>query len=76
VSDQAGLRWYIEGFTQTSSIEVALPLPETTERLPQDLELMIFRVVQEGLTNVDRRSGSSTVAISLSNSMQRLMLEI
>jgi two-component system NarL family sensor kinase len=37
---------------------------------------MLFRVVQEGLTNIHRHSGSSTAEISLSNSMGRLLLRI
>jgi len=53
-----------------------LNLSENLERLPQDLELMLFRVVQEGLTNIHRHSGSSTAQISLSNSMGRLLLQI
>jgi signal transduction histidine kinase len=73
---QAGLRWYIEGFKERSNIEVSLNLSENLERLPPDLELMIFRVVQECLTNIHRHSGSVTATISLSNSMERLTLQI
>jgi signal transduction histidine kinase len=73
---QAGLRWYIEGFKERSNIEVSLNLSENLECLPPDLELMIFRVVQECLTNIHRHSGSATAAISLSNSMGRLTLQI
>ena len=73
---QAGLRWYIEGFKEKSNIDVSLKLSENLERLPQDLELMLFRVVQEGLTNIHRHSGSATAEISLSNSMGRLLLQI
>jgi signal transduction histidine kinase len=73
---QAGLRWYIDGFKEKSKIDVSVNLSENLERLPQDLELMLFRVVQEGLTNVHRHSGSTTAEISLSNSMGRLLLQI
>jgi signal transduction histidine kinase len=73
---QAGLRWYTEGFKERSNIEVSLDLPENLERLSPDLELMIFRVVQECLTNIHRHSGSATAAICLSNSMGRLTLQI
>jgi signal transduction histidine kinase len=72
----AGLRWYVDGFKEKSKIDVSLNLPENLERLPQDVELMLFRVVQEGLTNIHRHSGSSTAEISLSNSMGRLQLQI
>jgi two-component system, NarL family, sensor kinase len=49
---QAGLRWYIDGFKGRSNIKVSFNLPKNLERLPTDLELMIFRVVQECLANV------------------------
>jgi signal transduction histidine kinase len=73
---QAGLRWYIEGCKGRSNIKVSLNLPENLERLPTDLELMIFRVVQECLTNVHRHSESPSATICLSNSNGTLKLEI
>jgi signal transduction histidine kinase len=73
---QAGLRWYIEGFQERSNIKVALDLPKNLERLQADLELMIFRVVQESLTNVHRHSESLSAAICLHNSGGNLTLEI
>jgi signal transduction histidine kinase len=73
---QAGLRSYIKGFKERSNIDVSLNLFENLDRLPPELELMIFRVVQECLTNIHRHSGSSTATISLSNSMGRLNLQI
>jgi len=72
----AGLRWYVEGFKARSKVQVTLNMPETLERLPTDLELMIFRVVQECLTNVHRHSGSPSVEIGLCNSNEKLTLEI
>jgi signal transduction histidine kinase len=73
---QSGLRWYIEGFVERSNIKVSLNLPEDLERLPPDLELMIFRVVQECLTNVHRHSESPTATIYLCNSSGKLVVEI
>jgi signal transduction histidine kinase len=73
---QAGLRWYIEGFKERTNIQVGLNLFENLQRLQPELELMIFRVVQECLTNIHRHSGSSTAEISLSNSMERLSLQV
>ncbi len=71
----AGLRWYIDGFKERSKIEVSLNMDENL-RFPADLEMMVFRVVQECLTNIHRHSGSATAAISLSNSGQKLTLQI
>lgn len=73
---QAGLCWYIKGFQERSNIKIALDLPKNLERLQPDLELMIFRVVQECLTNVHRHSESPSAAICLHNSNGKVTLEI
>jgi PAS domain S-box-containing protein len=69
--DEAGLPsalgWYVEGFSKRSGIAVSLEIaPELTERrLLTEVETALFRVVQEGLSNVHRHSGSSTALIHL-----------
>jgi two-component system, NarL family, sensor kinase len=69
---QAGLRWYIEGFQERSNIKVSLNLPENLERLPTDRELMIFRVVQECLTNIHRHAESPAAAICCATRAEKL----
>ena len=67
--DEAGLglalRYYVEGFEERSGIQVDLNISDNIGRLANDTELVIFRVVQEALTNVARHSGSSTALIRL-----------
>ena len=67
--DEAGLglalRHYIEGFQERSSIAVELDISPTVERLAPDRELVLFRVVQEALTNISRHSKSPTAQIRL-----------
>ncbi len=67
--DETGLasatRWYVEGFAQRSGIEARLDLPEENFRLPALVELSLFRIVQESLTNVHRHSGSTTVEVKV-----------
>ena len=67
--DEAGLasalRWYVEGFTQRSKIQVEAEFPDDFGRLPQELETAVFRVVQECLTNIHRHSGSPTAKVSI-----------
>ncbi len=72
----SALRWYIEGFAQRSNIQVRLELPEGWGRLSEDLEIAIFRVVQECLTNVHRHSGSATAMIRLYQSSGNAVLEV
>ncbi len=67
--DVAGLasaiRWYVDGFSERSHIKVNLSIPDNLVRMPADVEIAIFRMIQECLTNIHRHSGSATAAISL-----------
>jgi PAS domain S-box-containing protein len=78
--DENGLlfavRWYAKGFADRSGIAVDLEVPPTFERLPQDVETTLFRVVQEALTNIHRHARSTTARISLRAERDGLTLEI
>jgi signal transduction histidine kinase len=63
-----GLREYLEGFAERSRIQVRFEIAEDFGRLSRDLETALFRIVQEGLTNVHRHSGSPTVKIRIMRS--------
>jgi PAS domain S-box-containing protein len=73
---RSALRWYVDGFSERSKIKVDLELPPDLGRLPRELELVIFRVVQESLTNVHRHSGSSSARIFLASSQGAVEFEI
>src|SRR5258708_5536809 len=72
----AALRWYAEGFSQRSGIDVNLDLPATLERLPQVVETTLFRIVQEALINILRHANTPTAHISVRISENRLTLAI
>ncbi len=72
----SALRWFVEGFSKRSGIEVELQLPDDSPRLPKLLELVIFRVVQESVTNVHRHSGSPRASIRLTQSLDAVEFEI
>lgn len=61
----SALQWYAEGFGERSGIAVNLDIPASLNRLPPEMETSLFRLVQEGLTNIHRHSGSQTADISL-----------
>jgi PAS domain S-box-containing protein len=73
---QSALEWYIEGFSDRSKINVNLELPDDFGRLPRNLEITLFRVVQECLTNIHRHSGSGTAAIRIARSENEVRLEV
>ena len=70
------IRWYMQGLKERSGLAVELDIPEDFGRLPADLEMSVFRIVQECLTNIHRHSGSKTAAIHLSRDADRVVLEI
>lgn len=78
--DEAGLHsalsWYVQGVAQRSGIAIQLDISEGFGRLARDLELAIFRLVQESLTNIHRHSGSKTAAIRLLRSPEAVFVEI
>jgi signal transduction histidine kinase len=67
--DEAGLglalRIYVDGFIERSEVAVELDISPDIKRLSPDTELVLFRLVQEALTNISRHSGSPTARIRL-----------
>ncbi|HST09629.1 MAG TPA: PAS domain S-box protein [Terriglobales bacterium] len=72
----AALNWYVQGLVDRSHIDIRLSLSEDLGRLPPDLELILFRLVQECLTNVHRHSGSKSAAIRLMREGDKVFLEV
>jgi signal transduction histidine kinase len=78
--DEVGLasaaRWYVEGFATRSGIELTTDIPDELGRLPRPAELVLFRVLQESLTNIHRHSKSLRAEISLHSSKAAVILQI
>jgi PAS domain S-box-containing protein len=72
----SALRWYVEGFVERSGIKVELDLPEALARLPRDVEMALFRVVQEALMNVHRHASSANASIRLRVDACQLRLSV
>ena len=67
--DESGLisacRWFVDGFAQRSSTKVGLSLPEAVPRFEPQVELVLFRVLQEALTNVHRHAAAARADVKL-----------
>lgn len=72
----SALRWYVDGFSERSNIKVDLEIPSDFGRLPEEMEIAIFRIVQECLTNIHRHSGSTTATIRLHQEGDRLTVQV
>lgn len=68
--------WYVEGFATRSGITTRVEIAEPLGRLGKDIELVLFRVLQESLTNVHRHSGSKTVVIRIGADSRQVWMEI
>jgi len=78
--DEAGFasaaRWYVEGFSKRSKVDVRLDLPDGLPRFPDAVELAFFRALQESLTNVHRYSGASAVDIKVAVDREEVSLTV
>jgi signal transduction histidine kinase len=80
VLDELGLptalRWYIDGFSQRSGIQVSLEFSEDLPRIGGGLETTLFRIIQEGLTNIHRHSGSGTAHVKIESLPGKIQVAI
>jgi len=76
VGFSSAAKWYLQGFSERSGVEVKIDVPDNLGRLPRDLELGLFRVLQESLTNIHRHSKSSKAEVSLQSLSEKLILRV
>jgi signal transduction histidine kinase len=72
----SALRWYVDGFSERSKIKVDLDIPQEFGRLSDEMEIAIFRMVQECLTNIHRHSGGASATIRVHEEDHYLRVEI
>jgi signal transduction histidine kinase len=66
----------VEGFGRRSGIEIDLDIRDEVGRLPDATELVLFRVLQESLTNVHRHSGAKRADVSLRKTGHEVILRV
>jgi PAS domain S-box-containing protein len=72
----SALNLYVEGLGERSHVAITLDVAGNVGRLPRDMELAIFRVVQECLTNIHRHSGSKTALIRVARERGSIRTEV
>jgi PAS domain S-box-containing protein len=72
----SALNSYVEGLAERSHIAITLDVADNVRRLSGDMELAIFRVVQECLTNIHRHSGSQTALIRIAREGETVRTEV
>jgi PAS domain S-box-containing protein len=78
--DEAGissaLSWYVQGLEERSGLKISLRIPENFGRVPSEMELLIFRLVQECLTNIHRHAGSKTARIEIQREGEKVLVAV
>jgi signal transduction histidine kinase len=78
--DETGLedaiRYYLKGYVDRTGIAVDFEVPPDFGRIRQDMELALFRVVQESLINAHRHSGTFTAKVRLARDPGVVWLEV
>jgi len=78
--DEAGLvsaiNWLVDGFTTRAKIPVNVKASPELGRLPDNVEIALFRIVQESLNNIYRHSGATKASIDLKRKDQTVELRI
>ena len=72
----SALSWYTQGLVERSGLQIKLHMSEDFGRLPGDMELVIFRLIQECLTNIHRHSGSKTASIRIARDAGQVTVEV
>lgn len=78
--DEAGFAsaasWFVSGFSQRSGIPVTLDLPPDMPRLPEAVEIALFRILQESLTNVHRHARAPSAEIKVETDAEQISIEV
>jgi PAS domain S-box-containing protein len=72
----SALRWFAKGFGKRSGVSTRLSLSEDFPRLPQEIEIALFRVIQESLINIHRHAESPEAEIRLWTANGEVTLEV
>jgi PAS domain S-box-containing protein len=72
----SALSWFVSGFSERSGISVTLEIADDFGRLPREVETVVFRIINESLSNVHRHSGSAKAEVRLVRSPGQVVVEI
>jgi len=70
----AALQSYLRGWSDRTGIQATLHLDASFGRLPEELELSIFRIIQEGLNNTWKHAAATAVDVTLKHTSPRMLL--
>jgi PAS domain S-box-containing protein len=72
----SALEWYIQGLSARSTLKIHLSIAEDFERIHRDMELAVFRLIQECLTNIHRHASATEAFISVVRRDDSISVEV
>jgi PAS domain S-box-containing protein len=72
----AAVEWYAEQLSQRTGLPIEVKGEDIYPRLAPEIEMTIFRVLQEALTNSAKHAGASLVRIELAERNQTIQMNI
>ncbi|MCK5212781.1 MAG: sensor histidine kinase, partial [Dehalococcoidia bacterium] len=73
---RAAMEWQVDSFVERTGVQCELSLPENDDRIPPTHAIVLYRVLQELLTNIARHSKATSVRASLFMNEDSITLEI
>jgi two-component system NarL family sensor kinase len=70
------IEWYVTGFSRRSGLPAKLDVSSNLGSIPEIHRTVLFRALQESLTNVHRHSHSKRVDVNLSRNGDRIVLNV
>ncbi len=71
-----GVEWLVEEFQRRSGVRCTVSVADSDIALGEDRSIVLFRIVQESLTNVSRHAGARNVQILLDHDAERIRLDV
>jgi len=72
----SALSWYTHGLAERSGLQIDFDMSQDFGRLPADMELVVFRLIQESLTNIHRHSGSKSASIRVARKSDQVAVDV
>jgi signal transduction histidine kinase len=72
----AACETFAQGFSERTGIQVSIEVSDDPVRFPRDMEMALFRIVQESLDNVHHHSGSKHARVRLAHDEGLVVLEV
>jgi PAS domain S-box-containing protein len=78
--DESGLspavEWYVRGLADRSGLEISFDISKNFGRCDSEIEVVVFRLIQECLTNIHRHSGSKCAFVQLTREGENILLKV